>query len=153
MSRAFQEKIIKLLIFYIDRTLILGYDIFEERNMTLGERLLMFINKANMSQKQLAEAIGVTPTRLNYRVKDKREPDVYHIKQLAKALGITGDDLLGTNEFVHEESSPSDILYISRPSGNVSTDELRKQLHDLIDQMEDEDLRLMSGLMVKFKRD
>lgn len=72
--------------------------------MTFGERLLYYIERAGMSQKELAERICVTPTRLNYWVKDKREPDVFHIKALAKALNITGDDLLG-NESEHLDFS------------------------------------------------
>lgn len=125
----------------------MGYDIREVIKMTFGERLAMYIDKAGMNQKQLAEAIGVTPTRLNYWVKDKREPDVFYIKALANALGVTGDDLLGT----HYEAR--DILYISRPSGVETADELRKRLHDLIDQLDDEDLRLLSDLSIRFRKD
>lgn len=117
--------------------------------MTFGERLSMYIAQAGTSQKQLAEAIGVTPTRLNYWVKDKREPDVFYIKALAKALGVTGDDLLGTEI---EKSDSHDVLYVSKPSGNESTDELRKQMHDLIDQLEDEDLRLLSDVTIRFRK-
>lgn len=118
--------------------------------MTFGERLSMYIAKAGTTQKQLAEAIGVTPTRLNYWVKDKREPDVFYIKALAKALGVTGDDLLGT-----EAARPvqTDILYISRPTGIQTTDELRKQMHDMIDQLEDEDLRLLSDVTIRFRKE
>lgn len=72
--------------------------------MTFGERLAEYIAKSGLSQKQLAEKIGVTPTRLNYWVKDKREPDVFHIKALAKALEITGDELLGTENDENEQN-------------------------------------------------
>lgn len=40
----------------------------------------------------------------------------------------------------------SDILYVSRPSGNRNTDELRKRLHDSIDRMNDDDLKLLAAL-------
>ena len=135
-----------MLILTIDIGTVLRYDYREVITMTFGERLAMYIEKAGMSQKQLAEAIEVTPTRLNYWVKDKREPDVFYIKALAKALGVTGDDLLGTH---HEQS---DILYISRPTGNESTDELRKRMHDLIDQLDDKDLRLLSDVAARFDK-
>ena len=74
---------------------LIVYDVYEVIDLTFGERLLYYLERSNMSQKELAERIGVTPTRLNYWVKDKREPDVFHIKALAKALNVTGDDLLG----------------------------------------------------------
>ena len=116
--------------------------------MTFGERLAYYIKDAGMSQKQVAEAIGVTPTRLNYWVKDKREPDVFYIKALANAIGVSGDELLGTGKGA---DGPSDVLYISRQSGSETTDELRKRLHDLIDQLDDESLRLLSDVTIRFK--
>lgn len=63
--------------------------------MTFGERLFMYMKRANMTQKRLAEILDITPARLNYWVKDKREPEVYYIKALAEALNVSGDDLLG----------------------------------------------------------
>lgn len=117
--------------------------------MTFGERLAYYIKDAGMTQKQVAEAIGITPTRLNYWVKDKREPDVFYIKALANVIGVSGDELLGTGKGAEE---PSDVLYISRPSGSETTDELRKRLHDLIDQLDDESLRLLSDVTIRFAK-
>lgn len=64
--------------------------------MTFGESLVFYRNKIGITQKQLAEKIGITPTRLNYWEKDKRQPDVQMIKALAFALGVSGDELIGT---------------------------------------------------------
>lgn len=124
----------------------LRYDNCEVIKMTFGEKLSYYMSKAGMTQKQLAEAIGVTPTRLNYWVKDKREPDVFYIKALAKALGVTGSELLGIDP-------PTDVLHISYGSGDRNTDEIRKQLHDLIDEMADEDLRLLQDITLRMKRE
>ena len=64
--------------------------------MTFGERIVYFREKKGMSQKALAEEVGITANRLYYYEKDKRQPDVELIKSIASALGISGDDLLGT---------------------------------------------------------
>ena len=64
--------------------------------MTFGERIVYFREKKNMSQKALADEIGITANRLYYYEKDKRQPDVETIKAISAALGVTGDDLLGT---------------------------------------------------------
>lgn len=64
--------------------------------MTLGEKIVSYRENLNLSQKALAERLGITPTRLNYYEKDKRNPDVEMIKLLSDALGVSGDDLLGT---------------------------------------------------------
>ena len=64
--------------------------------MTFGERIVYFREKKGMSQKALAEKVGITANRLYYYEKDKRQPDVELIKSIAAALNISGDDLLGT---------------------------------------------------------
>lgn len=104
---------------------------------------------AGMTQSELAALLGINNVTLSGYETGKHDPKSATLVQIAKICNTTTDFLLGREQ----RSDHADILYISRPTGNESTDELRKQLHDLIDQMDDEDLRLMSGLMVKFKRD
>lgn len=74
---------------------------------TFGERLRTEREKQGYSQKQFAEALGITPTRLNYWEKDKREPDVLNIKKILYILKIDSDYLLGIdrndNKFNEEE--------------------------------------------------
>lgn len=64
--------------------------------MSFSEKIVERRVSLNMSQKELAERLGVTPTRLNYWEKGKREPDVHYIKALARELGVSGDYLLET---------------------------------------------------------
>lgn len=71
--------------------------------MTFGERIVYFREKKGMSQKALAEMVGITANRLYYYEKDKRQPDVELIKSIASALCISGDDLLGT-EWANEKT-------------------------------------------------
>ena len=72
--------------------------------MTFGERLLECIKDANKTQRQVAAEIDVSPTRLNYWVKDKCQPEIAHIRLLSKALGVTSDYLIGNES--HEEDKP-----------------------------------------------
>ena len=65
--------------------------------MTFGERLEKSIKESNYTQKELADKIGVTPVRLNYWVKDKRQPDVPFIRLLATALNVSADYLIGND--------------------------------------------------------
>ena len=52
-----------------------------------------------MSQKELAEIIGVAPSTYSLYESGAREPDVLKIKSIAKALDVTGDYLLfGTDK-------------------------------------------------------
>lgn len=62
---------------------------------TFGKRLVYARKKRDMSQKQLAELMGITPTRLNYWEKDKREPDIQMLKKLSEILKFDSDFLIG----------------------------------------------------------
>lgn len=64
--------------------------------MSFSEKIIERRTALNMSQKELAEKLGITPTRLNYWEKGKREPDLHYIKALARELGVSGDYLIGT---------------------------------------------------------
>lgn len=66
--------------------------------MTFGNRLKQAREEKGYNQKQFAEQLGITATRLNYWEKDKREPDVALIKKISEALNISSDWLIG-NEF------------------------------------------------------
>ena len=62
---------------------------------TFGQRLVASREKQNLSQKELAERLGITPTRLNYWEKDKREPAIEMIKLIAQILDIDTNYLIG----------------------------------------------------------
>lgn len=84
--------------------------------MTFGERLSECIRNAGYSQKQLAERIGVTPVRLNYWIKDKRQPDIPWIKKLAVELDVSADYLIGNSSA--EVSNALDALVEERNLSN-----------------------------------
>lgn len=65
--------------------------------MSFSEKIIERRISLNMSQRELAEKLGITPTRLNYWEKGKREPDLHYIKALARELGVSGDYLLETD--------------------------------------------------------
>lgn len=66
--------------------------------MTFGERLASYRTQKGYNQREFAAALGITPTRLNYWEKDKREPDVSMIKNIATLLDISTDDLIGVEK-------------------------------------------------------
>lgn len=68
-----------------------------------GENLTEAREKAGMSQKGLAELLGITPTRLNYWEKNKREPNIEMIQKIASALKIPVGKLLGWDELDSQE--------------------------------------------------
>mgnify|MGYP002509742189 CR=1 FL=1 len=99
-----------------------------ECNPTTGKPIVPSLDKLN----SIAIAMNMSLSQLIERA-DDMDVDISDVQKLHKA-----DDV--------------DVLYISRPTGNSSTDELRKQLHDMIDQLDDEDLQTLSNVTIKFAR-
>lgn len=105
---------------------------------------------AGMTQAELAQLLGINNVTLSGYETGKHDPKSATLVQIAKICNTTTDFLLGRE---NKEPKHVDILYISRPSGNETTDELRKRMHDLIDQLDDEDLRLLSDVTIRFQKD
>ncbi|HEY3376047.1 MAG TPA: excisionase family DNA-binding protein [Armatimonadota bacterium] len=62
---------------------------------TLGERLRAARERANLSFNYVWNNVGITPHMLGVYEGDKRVPDTKVLKKLAKAYGVTVEDLLG----------------------------------------------------------
>lgn len=63
--------------------------------MKFGDRLTIYRGEKGFNQKEFASALGITPTRLNYWEKNKREPDVEMLKKIASILEVSTDELIG----------------------------------------------------------
>ena len=58
--------------------------------------------KAGLTQKEIADRIGVAPSTYSCYESGKREPDIDKIKKIASVLGVTGNELLGIDDEGHE---------------------------------------------------
>lgn len=56
--------------------------------------LYKYRKEKGLTQKQLAEAMGVTPTAITQYETGVRKPDIVKLKKLATILGCTTDQLL-----------------------------------------------------------
>lgn len=63
-----------------------------------NENLKIAREKRNMSQKALAESIGVAKSTYSLYESGNREPNVQTIKKIADVLNVSDDELLGINE-------------------------------------------------------
>lgn len=63
--------------------------------MSFGERLTTARKRKGYTQEQLAKEIGVAKSTITGYEKNNREPDALKIHALAKALEVSGDELLG----------------------------------------------------------
>jgi transcriptional regulator with XRE-family HTH domain len=66
---------------------------------SFGARLVEAREKLGISQKHLAELLEITPTRLNYWEKDKRQPNMEMINKISELVQVTPSHLLGWEGF------------------------------------------------------
>lgn len=74
---------------------------------TLGQNLVAYRKRAGLNQKDLASALGISPTRLNYWEKGKAKPTIEFIEKIAETLSISPVDLMGWSYF--DEKHPDKI--------------------------------------------
>lgn len=63
-----------------------------------GKRLVSAREKKGLTQKKLAELLEITPTRLNYWEKDKREPDFFMFSKILNILDADANEMLGLKQ-------------------------------------------------------
>lgn len=72
-----------------------------------GKNLKYYRLKNNMSMKELADLVHISPMAISYYEKEERKPDMQTIKELAKALHIKVTDFLANRDaslkFCHGE--------------------------------------------------
>ena len=99
---------------------------------TLGGRISELLEKHGMTQRELAEAVGVTEVSMSRYIKGDRVPKGPIIANIARALHTTTDYLLGK-----EADEDSELAYyqtqraIARNAKNWS----QKQKADLVNAL------------------
>lgn len=68
----------------------------EVSKMTIGERIREIRKSKGMTQKQVAEQLGITIGAYSHYENGTRELDVLKVKALSKIFGISGDELIDT---------------------------------------------------------
>lgn len=84
----------------------------DECNVDFPQRLVECRASLDITQRELAKRLGITPVRLNYWERGRCEPDVYYIKALARELGVTSDYLLGIG--AHSKELTAEAFEIAR---------------------------------------
>lgn len=123
-----------------------------EENNVFGCRLREVRKEHKLTQKQLADKIGAKHNSVSDWERGYAMPDPDTIVSICEALNVSSAYLLPAKNRTDDLDGFTEILYISRPTGDESSDELRKQLHDYIDSLDDDELQAMS-VMFKLRRD
>lgn len=79
-------------------------------DLSLGENLKAVLDEQKATQKDLAKKLNIAPTTLNGYISNKREPDLETLKNIAQALGVTVDYLLGVEGGMIDLSAKEEAL-------------------------------------------
>ena len=71
------------------------YDFNEVKYMKLGDIIKEFLEQNDMTQKDLAQALDITPAALGNYVRNIREPDYNTLLKIADFFHVSTDTLLG----------------------------------------------------------
>ena len=104
-----------------------------EANITLGARISDLLDQQGLSQRELAEKVGVTEVSMSRYIKGERTPKAPIIANIARALHVTSDYLLG---HVGEEDDPELEYYrIQRMIARNAKKWTKKQKADLVNAL------------------
>jgi transcriptional regulator with XRE-family HTH domain len=104
-----------------------------ERTMQeFRERLAAILAELHMTQKVLAERIGITEASLSRYLNEGRIPHATVIANMATALGTTTDYLLGVSG-ERDLEFPQIQRLLARNANKISPEDRRKLMHLLID--------------------
>lgn len=95
-------------------------------------RLKEILSKRGMTQKMLANSLGVTENAVSNWVKGKREPSIATIEKMVSLLDCTADDLLGIQREAGSESKR--LPYVIELKGDTS--QLQEALNGLEAQID-----------------
>lgn len=106
--------------------------------MMRENRIKTLLEEKNITQKELAKITGLTESAISHYVKGDRVPRGANLVKIAKALGVTTDELLYNDNPSNKES---DLLYakalIARNASNMTKKEKVELLKLLLGEEED----------------
>lgn len=121
--------------------------------MTFAERLKYLREKANMTQKEIAEKIGLTPQSYNNYEKRNYNPTPDLLVKMATALGVTPNDLLG-----YEKQKLNELEYARQMLGKFNnlafTDDGNTVLYRVLtDYQSDSDIGVTNETIIEIPKD
>lgn len=125
----------------VEITLIYCYNerIGRGEGMDFGEKLILLRKKHRLTQKQLAERIGVTSSTISKYENDNHRPPIFILAKLADELGTTTDFLLDDVAGLREKNSVNAFPLIGNP-------ELEKWYLELPYSYSEEELLLLKRI-------
>ena len=127
----------------------------------VADRLRLAMSMREIKQADLARMTDIGKSSISTYLNGEYEPKQTNTYKLAKALNVNPSWLLGNDVPMDlpevNESMPQSVqtetIYSSLSSGDESIDELRRQIHEYIDSLSDEEIRAMYVVFKLHKTD
>ncbi|APM41325.1 hypothetical protein BS101_18390 [Clostridium kluyveri] len=100
--------------------------------MSVGKNIKKYRKSKNLTQKQLAQKIGVIPVTITRYENNKREPNIDTLNEIAKALDVPVYELIGESLRNPESFNDMDLSLVPT---NKLIEELNKR-NDFIIKLE-----------------
>lgn len=105
----------------------------EKIRENFAQRLSELLKKQGMSQKELAERVGITEASMSRYMNTNRIPKSEILANIATALNTTSDYLLGVEEEGNIDLDyPRIVRLIARNSSSMTTEQKRAIINELL---------------------
>ncbi|MCW5232551.1 helix-turn-helix domain-containing protein [Verminephrobacter eiseniae] len=99
-----------------------------------GARLRRLREVRKLTLQQVADAVGCTKAYIwELEMKDGQRPSAERIQAIAKVLGVTMEDVMGTPMEQAPDASPEDVAFFREYAG--MTEEEKKNYQDVLKMM------------------
>ncbi len=110
---------------------------FMDNLNTFGKRLKYIRKTKGLTQRELANAIGLDQSAISHFERDKKKPDMDTLKTIADMLNISIDFLLTrTNDPVTYSRNQTDLIKKVNNNPYITAEELTKNYRFIIDGRE-----------------
>lgn len=113
--------------------------------MTYSKNIRFLRKSCKLSQEELADLLGVKRHTICDWETARTEPNVTHIKNIAELFNVTVNFLLGLDEVKYNEDLGFDAQ--KDYMGYVARNDLEKELMELVDSCNDEQLELVQKIL------
>ena len=97
--------------------------------MDFGKRFKFYRQKANLTQKEAAEKIGVKDYQLGNYETNRSQPSLEILKKMSKVYSVSIDKMLGNNILENKPDTKAE------ENDYIDIDELLANLNEVVDKM------------------
>ena len=97
--------------------------------MDFGKSFKFYRQKANLTQKEAAEKIGIKDYQLGNYETNRSQPSLEILKKMSKAYLVSIDKMLGNNPLANK------YVTETTENGHIDLDELLVNLNEVVDKI------------------